>query len=46
MTVYRYKVKGKAMKLDSYAAAERQLDAIYASGRLQLPFKGLLLFGY
>jgi len=30
----------------SYDAARSLFDAIYASGRLGLPFKGVLLFGY
>jgi hypothetical protein len=30
----------------SYQAARSLFDAIYASGRLQLPFKGILVFGY
>ena len=30
----------------SYEAARSLFDAIYASGRLGLPFKGILLFGY
>jgi hypothetical protein len=30
----------------SYRDARNQLDAIYASGRLALPFEGVLLFGY
>jgi hypothetical protein len=30
----------------SYADAKDQLDAIYASQRLRLPFNGVLLFGY
>ena len=30
----------------SYKEARDQLDAIYASGRLQLPFEGILLIGY
>ena len=30
----------------AYADARDQLDAIYASQRLALPFAGLLLFGY
>jgi hypothetical protein len=30
----------------AYADTREQLDAIYASQRLSLPFKGVLLFGY
>jgi len=34
------------MNVASYHEAHDQLDAIYASGRLRLPFEGVLLFGY
>jgi hypothetical protein len=37
---------GKSIVVRSYADSKDQLDAIYASQRLQLPFKGVLLFGY
>jgi hypothetical protein len=30
----------------SYDEAKDQIDAIYASQRLKLPFEGVLLFGY
>jgi hypothetical protein len=46
MTEYRHKQSGKVVKVQSYREARDQLDAIYASGRLQLPFDGVLLFGY
>lgn len=46
MQEYRYKAAGKQMRHLSYRDAHNQLDAVYASGRLQLPFDGLLLFGY
>jgi hypothetical protein len=46
MREYRHKSGGKAMKVASYHEAHDQLDAIYASGRLKLPFEGVLLFGY
>lgn len=46
MDTYRHQSGGREIVVESYDAAERQLDAIYASGRLRLPFKGLLLFGY
>jgi hypothetical protein len=37
---------GKVQKQNDYSKAKEQLDAIYASGRLTLPFKGVLLFGW
>ena len=37
---------GKVKNQNDYAKAKEQLDAIYASGRLTLPFKGILLFGW
>jgi hypothetical protein len=30
----------------SYKDSKDQIDAIFASQRLQLPFEGVLLFGY
>jgi hypothetical protein len=32
--------------VSSYRDSKDQLDALYASGRLRLPFEGVLLFGY
>ena len=46
MLAYRHKSGGKDMSVPSYADAKNALDAIYASGRLKLPFEGVLLFGY
>jgi hypothetical protein len=46
MTEYRHNQSGKVVKVQSYREARDQLDAIFASGRLQLPFEGVLLFGY
>lgn len=46
MLEYRYKVKGRDVTSRDYEWATHELDAIYASGRLVLPFTGLLLFGY
>lgn len=43
MIEYRPKSAGPIM---SYRDVQDQLDAIYASGRLRLPFEGVLLFGY
>jgi hypothetical protein len=37
---------GNVKNQNDYAKAKEQLDAIYASGRLTLPFKGILLFGW
>lgn len=37
---------GKRIAGSSDREAKDQLDAIYASGRLGLPFDGVLLFGY
>ena len=46
MSSYRHLSSGREMQVASYRDAKAQLDAIYASGRLRLPFRGLLLFGY
>lgn len=46
MAHYRHMSGGKQMIVPSYRDAREQLDAIYASGQLRLPFTGLLLFGY
>jgi hypothetical protein len=46
MQEYRHMTGGKQVTVSSYREAKDQLDAIYASGRLVLPFDGLLLFGY
>jgi hypothetical protein len=46
MQEYRHKIGGKSVTVRSYEDARDQLDAIYASTRLQLPFEGVLLFGY
>jgi hypothetical protein len=46
MQVYRHKSGARSIEVAGYAEAKNALDAIYASGRLQLPFKGVLLFGY
>lgn len=44
--VYRYKQSGKTQNKPAYANSRRQLEALYASRRLRLPFKGVLLVGY
>jgi hypothetical protein len=46
MDAYRHQSGGKEVTARSYEEAKHVLDAIYASQRLQLPFKGVLLFGY
>jgi hypothetical protein len=48
MRTYRHQnIKKKTtVAVEGYAEAKRAVDAVYASGRLQLPFEGLLLFGY
>ena len=43
---YRYRTRGKVTTDESYAHGRDQLDALFASGRLQLPFEGVLLVGY
>ena len=43
---YHRKSSGRNIVVTSYREARNQLDAIYASGRLRLPFEGILLFGY
>lgn len=43
---YRYKSQAKIAKEPSYAKAYSVAEAIYGSGRLELPFDGLLLIGY
>lgn len=46
MLDYRHQSGGKTMHVKSFDETKGQLHAIYASGRLKLPFEGLLLFGY
>ena len=46
MLEYRFRSGGKPMHVKSYDEVKKQLDAVYASGQLELPFEGLLLFGY
>lgn len=43
---YRHDTDGRPVTVHSFAETKTLLDAIYASGRLQLPFEGVLLFGY
>lgn len=46
MQEYRHLSGGKPVAVNSYRDAKDQIDAIFASGRLGLPFDGVLLFGY
>ena len=46
MQEYRHQSAGKAVSVESFREARDQLDAVFASGRLLLPFAGILLFGY
>ena len=46
MQPYAYRSNPTAAPLMAYARTRDQLDAIYASRRLQLPFEGVLLIGY
>jgi hypothetical protein len=39
-------ISGRPIIVSSYRDSKDQLDALYASGRLRLPFEGVLLFGY
>jgi hypothetical protein len=46
MRSYRHQSGGRPIIVSSYRDSKDQLDALYASGRLRLPFEGVLLFGY
>jgi hypothetical protein len=46
MSNYQYKSGGKLVSSRDYELVRDQLDAIYGSGRLSLPFDGVLLVGY
>jgi hypothetical protein len=46
MQEYRHKSGGREIVVHSYGDAKGQLDAIFASQRLRLPFEGVPLFGY
>jgi len=43
---YHFKSGGRPQVVTGYANSRGQLDAIYASQRLRLPFDGVLLIGY
>jgi len=44
--LYSYQSGGRALSTEAYAKTREQLSAIYASQRLRLPFKAVLLIGY
>ncbi|MBV9804793.1 MAG: hypothetical protein JO130_16450 [Solirubrobacterales bacterium] len=46
MQTYRHLASGKEVVVQSYRDSKDQVDAIFASQRLRLPFEGILLFGY
>ena len=46
MLEYHHNSGGAATVVESYRETKNQLDAIFASGRLGLPFEGILLIGY
>jgi hypothetical protein len=46
MSEYKYNSGKKVLTSRDFDAAGDQLDAVYASGRLALPFDGVLLLGY
>lgn len=46
MQAFAYRSNPSAPPIHAYANSRAQLDAIYASRRLELPFEGILLIGY
>lgn len=46
MQPYAYRSNSSAQAIHAYATTRSQIDAIYQSRRLSLPFDGLLLIGY
>lgn len=46
MIEYRHQSSGNEVVVHSYEEAKGLIEAIYSSGRLGLPFQGLLLVGY
>lgn len=46
MAEYRYASGQRQQRSADFQSAEAQLEAIYSSGRLKLPFEGVLLVGY
>ncbi|WP_152650239.1 hypothetical protein [Demequina aestuarii] len=46
MQPYAYRSNPSATAIHAYSNSRAQVDAIYQSRRLELPFKGVLLIGY
>ena len=46
MVEYRHQSSGKEVTVHSFDEARSLVEAIYSSGRLGLPFQGILLVGY
>ena len=46
MIEYRHQSSGKEVTVRSYEDARSLIEAIFSSGRLGLPFEGILLVGY
>jgi len=46
MRTYHHRSGGRPTMVPSYRDSRELLDALFASGRLELPFDGVLLFGY
>ena len=46
MIDYRHQSSGKEVVVHSFEEAKSLIEAIYSSGRLGLPFEGVLLVGY
>jgi len=46
MSEYRHQSSGRPTLVRNYKETVDLLDAVYASGRLQFPFEGILLVGY
>jgi hypothetical protein len=46
MSDYRHMSGEREVSVQSFSETRKILDAVYASGRLRLPFEGVLLFGY
>ena len=46
MLEYRHQSSGKEVAVHSFEEARSLVEAIYSSGRLGLPFEGILLVGY
>ena len=46
MLNYEYRSGSRQVSSHDYDIAHDQLDAMYSSGRLKLPFEGVLIIGY